>query len=235
MAENSTHDDTFFGAYADTWWDDESTMAPLKSFNPLRFSYFDRFVDTWEGKRVLDVGCGGGYTTEFLDARGARVSGIDYSPKLIGAARHHAAETGKDIQYEVGVAEELPYEDGAFDIVTCVDVLEHVRSPEQAVREIHRVLAPGGIFLYDTINRTQRSRVMMIWIPERLLGIVPRGAHEWKDFITTREMLAYLSGAGFTPVGKMLGIAIRGQNSDGSLKAKHTKDLSSLYMGVAKR
>ena len=75
----------------------------------------------------------------------------------------------------------------------------------------------------------------MIWIPERLLGIVPKGAHDWKDFITTREMLAHLSAAGFSPVGEMLGIAIRGQNPDGTLKAKHTKDLSSLYMGVARR
>lgn len=240
MTENTyesahDHDQSFFGDYADTWWDEDSKMNPLKSFNPLRFAYFDGFVDGWQNKRVLDVGCGGGFTTEFLHDRGARVSGIDYSARLISAAKRHAEGTDRDIDYRAGKAERLPHEDGSFDIVTCVDVLEHVASPATAVKEIHRVLAPGGMFLYDTINRTLRSRINMIWIPERILGIVPRGAHAYEDFITPREMLGHLSSAGFSPRGSMRGIAIRGQHPDGSLKAKQTNSLSALFMGVALR
>ncbi len=230
-----TQDTSFFGDYAESWWDADSKMNPLKSFNPLRFAYFDDFVDGWQGRRVLDVGCGGGFTTEFLHDRGADVCGIDTSDRLISAAEGHARDTGRGIDYRRGEAERLPYDDGSFDIVTCVDVLEHVQSPAAAVQEIHRVLSPGGVFLYDTINRTLRSRVNMIWIPERLLGIVPRGAHAHADFITPREMLTHLAAAGFSPQGRMRGIAIRGQNKDGSLKAKLTDSLAALYMGVARR
>jgi 2-polyprenyl-6-hydroxyphenyl methylase/3-demethylubiquinone-9 3-methyltransferase len=229
-------DDYFFATYAEQWWSDDSKMNPLRSFNPPRFDFFDPFVDGgWAGKRVLDVGCGGGFTTEFLAQRGAVVSGLDPSQKLIAAADRHARETGKKIEYRVGKSEQLPFDDASFDIVTCVDVLEHVESPARAVSEVHRVLAPGGVFLYDTINRTLRSRLMMIWLPERILGIVPKGAHDWNDFIKPAEMTGHLRGAGLTPVGQFAGIAIRGQNKDGSLKLKPTKDLSSLYLGVARR
>lgn len=232
----SVQDEHFFSEWANSWWDSDSMMNPLKSFNPLRFAYFDPYVtDGWKGVRALDVGCAGGYTTEFLDNRGAVVSGIDISPKLVEAARQHAEKGGLSIDYQVGAAEALPYADASFDIVTCVDVLEHVQSPAGAVAEIHRVLKPGGLFLYDTINRTFRSRVMMIWLPERLMGIVPKGAHDWADFITPAEMEKYLKTAGFTPIGAPKGIAIRGQNKDGSLKAKLTSDTSSLYLGVARK
>jgi 2-polyprenyl-6-hydroxyphenyl methylase/3-demethylubiquinone-9 3-methyltransferase len=236
MTKSVEEDSHFFSAWADTWWSKDSMMNPLKSFNPLRFAYFDPYVtDGWQGTRVLDVGCGGGFTTEYLTERGAVVSGVDPSVKLVGAARKHAEDTGKKIDYQVGTGEELPYPDNTFDIVTCVDVLEHVASPATSVREIHRVLKPGGRFLYDTINRTLRSRIVMIWLPERILGIVPKGAHDWRDFITPAEMDTYLKTAGFTPIGEGRGIAIRGQNKDGSLKAKLVKDMSSLYLGVAQK
>ncbi|MEW1720658.1 bifunctional 2-polyprenyl-6-hydroxyphenol methylase/3-demethylubiquinol 3-O-methyltransferase UbiG [Streptomyces sp. NPDC093109] len=235
MNKPTLQDDYFFSTYADSWWDDNSKMNNLASFQPPRFEYFDRFVDRWEGKRVLDVGCGGGFTTEFLHERGAQVSGLDPSPKLIAAADRHAKQTGKQIEYTVGKSERLPYEDASFDIVTCVDVLEHVESPAQAVREIRRVLAPGGVFLYDTINRTVRSRFVMIWIPENVIKIVPKGAHTWKDFIKPKEMRRYLLDAGLTPVGKSQGIAIYGSRKDGSLITRKTGDLSSIYMGVARR
>ncbi|WP_306357742.1 MULTISPECIES: bifunctional 2-polyprenyl-6-hydroxyphenol methylase/3-demethylubiquinol 3-O-methyltransferase UbiG [unclassified Nocardia] len=236
MTDSVESDQHFFSAWADSWWDTDSKMNPLKSFNPLRFAYFDPYAaDGWKGVRVLDVGCGGGYTTEFLHARGSVVSGVDVSPKLVAAARQHAEQTGKDIDYRVGAAEALPFDDAAFDIVTCVDVLEHVQSPRAAVAEIHRVLRPGGLFMYDTINRTFMSRIMMIWLPERVLGIVPKGAHDWNDFITPAEMKGYLTSAGFAPIGAAKGIAIRGQNKDGSLRAKLTSDTSSLYLGVARK
>lgn len=235
MTEHPRRDDHFFAAWADSWWDEDSEMNPLRSFNPLRFAHFDPYIETWEGAHVLDVGCGGGYTTEFLTRRGAVVSGVDPSEKLVSAARDHATSTGLTIDYTVGKAEKLPYPDSSFDVVTCVDVLEHVDSPGTAIREIHRVLKPGGLFMYDTINRTLRSLVVMIWVPERLLGIVPKGAHAWRDFITPREMDGCLVAAGFQPIGEPKGIAIRGQNKDGSLKAKLTRDTSSLYLGIARK
>jgi 2-polyprenyl-6-hydroxyphenyl methylase/3-demethylubiquinone-9 3-methyltransferase len=235
MSDQTLKDDYFFATYADSWWSDDSKMNNLASFQPPRFQYFDRFVDRWQGKRALDVGCGGGFTTEFLAERGCIVSGLDPSTKLIAAADQHAKQTGKKITYTVGKSEHLPYPDASFDIVTCVDVLEHVESPAEAVREIHRVLAPGGIFLYDTINRTVRSRVVMIWLPEDVMKIVPKGAHAWKDFIKPREMRRYLTDVGFTPVGKAKGIAIYGQRKDGSLITRQTRDLSSIYMGAAHR
>ncbi|EIV94871.1 bifunctional 2-polyprenyl-6-hydroxyphenol methylase/3-demethylubiquinol 3-O-methyltransferase UbiG [Frankia sp. QA3] len=236
MTEQLAQDDYFFATYANTWWAEGSKMTPLQSFNPHRFQYFDQFVESsWAGKRVLDVGCGGGFTAEFLHQRGAQVSGVDPSPRLIEAASRHAKDTGKDIEYSLGKSESLPYADGSFDIVTCVDVLEHVESPGQAVSEIKRVLAPGGLFLYDTINRTLRSWVNMIWLPERLLNIVPKGAHDWNDFITPNEMIGYLAASGLVPLGRLAGLAIRGQNKkDGTLKIKPTRDLSSVYLGAAR-
>ncbi|WP_036567586.1 bifunctional 2-polyprenyl-6-hydroxyphenol methylase/3-demethylubiquinol 3-O-methyltransferase UbiG [Nocardia sp. BMG51109] len=235
MADHIVNDDYFFGAFADSWWDSDSRMRGLASFQTPRFRYFDRFLGEWAGKQVLDVGCGGGFTTEFLCERGADVAGIDPSPRLIAAARRHAEQTGKRIAYTVGRAEELPYDAGRFDVVTCVDVLEHVRDPARTVGEIARVLKPGGLFLYDTINRTMRSRLVMIWIPEYLTRIVPRGAHSWQDFITPKEMRRYLADAGLVPADKMRGLSILGRRRDGRLIFLRTPDVSATYMSVARR
>ncbi|MBF6329914.1 bifunctional 2-polyprenyl-6-hydroxyphenol methylase/3-demethylubiquinol 3-O-methyltransferase UbiG [Nocardia transvalensis] len=235
MTDHTVNDDYFFGAFADSWWDRDSRMRGLASFQGPRFRYFDRFVGEWTGKRVLDVGCGGGFTTEFLCERGADVCGIDPSPRLIDAARRHAEQTGRRIDYTVGKAEELPYDDRCFDVVTCVDVLEHVEDPARTIGEIARVLMPGGLFLYDTINRTPLSRLVMIWIPEYLTRIVPRGAHRWQDFITPKEMRRYLADAGLVPVDKMRGLSILGQRRDGRLIFLRTPDVSATYMSVARR
>ncbi len=234
MTEQST-DEYFFAAFADSWWNDDSKMRNLSSFQGPRFAYFDEFVDQWAGKRVLDVGCGGGFTTEYLAERGAVVSGVEPSSALVAAARAHAEATGKSIDYRIGRGEEIPFDDAAFDVVTCVDVLEHVESPARTVREIQRVLKPGGIFLYDTINRTALSRLMMIWIPEYVLKIVPKGAHLWDDFIKPNEMRRYLLDAGLQPLDKMRGLIILGQRRDGSLVMRRTRNTSSTYLGVARK
>jgi 2-polyprenyl-6-hydroxyphenyl methylase / 3-demethylubiquinone-9 3-methyltransferase len=235
MSTEAPQDEYFFATYADSWWDNDSQMNNLASFQPPRFAYFDRFVDSWEGKQVLDVGCAGGFTTEFIANRGAHVSGVDPSPNLIGAAERHAQQTGKEIDYRVGTGEKLPHADGTFDIVTCVDVLEHVVNPAQVISEIHRVLKPGGIFLWDTINRTVRSKVIMIWLAEDILKNVPKGAHEWKDFIKPKELRRYLADAGFTPLDQYRGITILGQRKNGTLRTRLSGDLSCIYMGASRR
>ncbi|MEU7580003.1 bifunctional 2-polyprenyl-6-hydroxyphenol methylase/3-demethylubiquinol 3-O-methyltransferase UbiG [Streptomyces sp. NPDC041068] len=228
--------DHFFATFADDWWANDCPTAPLRSFNAPRFAYFDQFVDgDWADQKVLDVGCGGGFTTEFLGERGADVSGVDVSPDLVAAADRHARQAGLKIDYSVGRAERLPYPDASFSVVTCVDVLEHVASPGEVVREVHRVLAPGGVFLYDTINRTTAARLMMIWLPERLLRAVPQGTHDWHDFITPAEMVGHLGAAGFTSLGRMSGMAILGKRHDGSARIVPTRDLSCTYMGAARR
>ncbi|PXX55555.1 3-demethylubiquinone-9 3-methyltransferase [Nocardia tenerifensis] len=234
MTEHSI-DDHFFAAFADSWWHDDSVMKGLASFQKPRFEYFDRFIDTWKGKKVLDVGCGGGFTTEYLAARGASVSGVDPAPRLIDAARAHAEQQKLWIDYQVGSGERLPHPDAAFDIVTCVDVLEHVADPARTVREIARVLAPGGIFLYDTINRTFLARLTMIWMPEYVLKIVPKGAHTHADFIKPAEMRRYLRDAELTPLDKMRGLTILGQRKDGSLVMRRTWDTSATYLSAARK
>lgn len=228
-------DHEFFGTYADEWWAEGAMMAPLRSFNPLRFEYFGRFDVPVDGARVLDVGCGGGFTCEYLAERGADVTGLEVNPDLLRAAREHASAGGLVIDYVPGVAEALPFDDASFDVVTCVDVLEHVEDVGRAVAEMARVLRPGGWFCFDTINRTLWARANMIWIPERLLRIVPRGAHDFDKFITPREMLVALGAAGLAPVGEMGGIAIRGSNADGSLKASLVDSTRALYLGVARK
>jgi 2-polyprenyl-6-hydroxyphenyl methylase/3-demethylubiquinone-9 3-methyltransferase len=177
----------FYDQQAVHWWSEDAVIAPLQQLNPLRFAYFDRVISDWRGLKVLDVGCGGGFTCEFLSNRGAQVYGIDQSTPCIDAAKVHAEKIGLPITYCVGVAEALPFGDASFDVVVCVDVLEHVDSPTRTVEEIGRVLKPGDMFCFDTINRTMRSRLIMIWLLENLLRQIPPGIHDWHKFITPQN------------------------------------------------
>ena len=138
------NDLTIYDQAADRWWsDDLRWVRTLKNLVPGRLGWFDRQID-WRGKAVLDLGCAGGFMAEALDARGARVTGIDPAAEAVAAARAHAEAQGRAIAYDVGVGEDLPYADAAFDAVVCVDVLEHVRDLGQVLAEVSRVLRPGG-------------------------------------------------------------------------------------------
>jgi 2-polyprenyl-6-hydroxyphenyl methylase/3-demethylubiquinone-9 3-methyltransferase len=187
----------FYDVSAENWWNTDAKIYALYHLNQPRFSFFDRYVSDWKGLTALDVGCGGGFSCEFMAQRGVSVSGIDQSAKCIAKAKEHAESQNLRIDYQQGFSENLPYADNTFDIVTCVDVLEHVADFDKTVSEIHRVLKPKGIFFFDTINRTLQSKIIMILILENLLCEIPKGVHDWNKFIKPKELLKVLTNRGF--------------------------------------
>lgn len=228
------NDLTIYDKTADRWWsDDIRWVRTLKNMVPGRLSWMDRQID-WAGKDVLDLGCAGGFMAEALDARGARVTGIDPAAQAIDAARAHAARTGRAIRYDVGTGEALPYPDAAFDAVVCVDVLEHVQDLSQVLAQTARVLRPGGMFLFDTINRTWLARLATITIAEDILRILPRGTHDPALFITPQELRAGLVQAGLIP-GPFVGLGPRGMNRRGDMTFGRVPLTGVLYMGVARK
>ena len=187
---------------AGDWWSGKRRWhRALQNLVPARFAYFDGKVAGWRGKAVLDLGCGGGLMAEALATRGAVVTAIDPSEAAIGGARRHAAASGLAIAYDVGRGESLPYAGQSFDIVVCVDVLEHVADLDRVLAQACRVLRPGGLFLFDTINRTALASFVMVTLGERLLHILPRGTHDPALFIRPAELAARLAAAGFEVEG----------------------------------
>lgn len=190
----------YYDRWATDWWNKDATVAPLARLNPLRFQFFDTYISSWQGISVLDIGCGGGFTCEFLAKRGAMVTGLDQSAACIQAAAGHAKSAGLSICYQQGEAEALPFEANIFDVVVCVDVLGHVESPASTIAEIARVLRPGGQFCFDTINRTWQSKVVMIWLLENLLRQIPQGVHDWRKFITPFELRQLMTAQGLETI-----------------------------------
>ena len=200
----------FYDVSADGWWDKNSKIYALYYLNQPRFQFFDRYISQWQGLKVLDVGCGGGFSCEFMAKKGTITYGIDSSAKCIKAAQRHSCENSLDINYKIGVAEKLPYQDHTFDVVICVDVLEHVSDYYQVVSEIYRVLKPGGIFFYDTINRNFQSRFVMIWLMENLLRLIPQGVHDWNNFIQPEELKELMLSLDFVEI-EMKGFDLFGE------------------------
>ena len=214
------------------WWsDDIRWVRTLKNLVPGRLKYFDRHID-WAGKAVLDLGCAGGFMAEVLDDRGAQVTGIDPAAQAIEAARAHAAQEGRDIRYDVGMGEALPYDSAAYDAVVCVDVLEHVQDLDQVLHEVARVLKPGGMFLFDTINRNPIARLATITVAEDILRLLPKGTHDPAMFIRPSELTRAMTGAGLAP-GPMTGLGPRGLNRRGDLIFGPLPLRAVLYMGTA--
>jgi 2-polyprenyl-6-hydroxyphenyl methylase/3-demethylubiquinone-9 3-methyltransferase len=170
------------------WWsDDIRWVRTLKNLVPGRLAWFDRHID-WAGAEVLDLGCAGGFMAEALAAKRAAVSGIDPAAEAIKAARVHARSEGHDLQYDVGVGEDLPYAANRFDAVVCVDVLGHVSDLVQVLAEVARVLRPGGLFLLDTINRNPLSHLATITVAEDILGLLSKGTHDPALFTKPSEL-----------------------------------------------
>lgn len=228
------NDLTIYNQVAEQWWsDDIRWVRTLKNLVPGRLSWMDRQID-WAGKRVLDLGCAGGFMAEALVDRGALVTGIDPAQGAIAAARAHAAQTGRRIDYDIGVGEALPYADQGFDAVVCVDVLEHVEDLQQVIHEVARVLRPGGLFLFDTINRNPWSRLATITVAEDILRLLPRGTHDPALFIKPAELRHAMTTAGLQP-GPFTGLGPRGINRRFDLTFGQLPLTTILYMGTARK
>ena len=217
---------------ASRWWSDELRwVRTLQNLVPGRLNYFDRFM-TWQGAIVLDLGCAGGFMAEAMADRGATVTGIDPARAAIAAAKAHAAANGRAVRYDVGVGEALPYADASFDAVVCVDVLEHVADLNRVLAQIARVLRPGGMFLFDTINRNPLATFVTITIAENVLGLLPKGTHDPAMFIKPSRFREGLIEAGFVP-GAITGLGPRGINRRGDFIFGQLPSTAIIYMGTA--
>ena len=194
-----------FGKLAKDWWDPNGSSAMLHKLNPVRLKYLRDMIDQhWqcdecsrrplEGRTALDVGCGAGLLTEPLARLGARVTGIDGTAEVIAVARDHASAAGLDIDYRVGAVEALQER---FDLVTCMEVIEHVADPAAFLMALANRLAPGGLLVMSTPNATAMSKLMMITVGEGL-GHIPKGTHDFDKFITPARFKSLLTDAGLS-------------------------------------
>ncbi len=218
---------------ADHWWDGSRRwLRTLQNLVPARLAFFDR-ATAWQGRTVLDLGCGGGFMAEALAGRGADVIGVDVAPRAIAIAGRHAASQGLAIRYLVASGEDLPLPEQSVDCVVCVDVLEHVRSLDHVLDEIHRVLRPGGLFLFDTINRTWLARFVIVFCGERLLRLLPRGTHDPAGFIAPADLDTKLAKRGFAD-RVYEGLGPRGINRRFDITFDRLPGKQIMYMGHAR-
>lgn len=186
-----------FEALAERWWDPNSEFRPLHQINPLRLNYIDERVGGLPGKRVIDIGCGGGLVAEGMARRGATVTGIDLGEAPLAVARLHAEKEGINVEYLNIPAETIADERaGQYDAVTCLEMLEHVPDPASVVAACARLVKPGGQVFFSTINRNPKSFLFAIVGAEYVLRLLPRGTHEYKKFIRPSELAGWCRDAG---------------------------------------
>jgi len=191
-----------FEALAAQWWDPRGYMGPLHVINPVRVGYLrQRVGGSLAGSKVLDVGCGGGILSEALAREGATVTGIDLAAASIDVARRHARDADLSIDYAVSAAEDLATaQPAAFDLVCCLEMLEHVPDPAAVVAACAALVKPGGDVVFSTINRNPKSYALMILAAEQALRLVPRGTHEYAKFIRPSELTEWARLAGLEPL-----------------------------------
>ncbi len=199
-----------FASLAHRWWDKSSEFKPLHAINPLRLNFIDGLVDL-QGKRVLDVGCGGGILSESMDEKGAYVTGIDLGDKALKVAKLHQLESGSKVDYRLVSVEDLAKEQpSSFDVVTCMEMLEHVPDPEAIIRACAQLVKPGGSVFFSTINRNLKAYLFAVIGAEYVLNMLPKGTHEYQKFIKPSELsswaryagldIAQLKGMGYNPL-----------------------------------
>ncbi|AFT71250.1 3-demethylubiquinone-9 3-methyltransferase [Alloalcanivorax dieselolei B5] len=185
-----------FNALAERWWDPNSEFRPLHDINPLRLNYIDERVDL-PGKSVIDIGCGGGLLSEGMARRGATVTGIDMGEAPLAVARLHAEQSGVEVEYLQTPAEDIAAERaGQYDVVTCLEMLEHVPDPSSVIRACAALVKPGGQVFFSTINRNPKSFLFAIVGAEYVLRLLPRGTHEYAKLIRPSELAGWSRDAG---------------------------------------
>ncbi len=183
-----------FEAVASRWWDLEGEFKPLHRINPLRLNYILQRTDGLFGKQVLDVGCGGGILAESMAREGAQVTGLDMGAEPLQVARLHALETGIDVSYvQRTVEEQAELQPGHYDVVTCMEMLEHVPDPASVIKACAQLVKPGGHVFFSTINRNTKSWLMAVIGAEYILQMVPKGTHDAKRFIRPSELIAWVN------------------------------------------
>lgn len=186
-----------FSALAHRWWDPNSEFKPLHQINPLRLGWIDRLSGGLAGKRVIDIGCGGGILSESMARLGAEVTGIDLADKPLKVAQLHALDAGISVDYQAIAAEDLAQMTPAsFDVVTCMEMLEHVPDPASTVQACATLVKPGGRVFFSTLNRNPKSYLFAIIGAEYVLRLLPRGTHDYQKFIKPSELARYVREAG---------------------------------------
>lgn len=193
-----------FSQLAHRWWDTNSEFKALHDINPLRLQWISDLAGGLQGKRVVDVGCGGGILSESMARTGAQVTGIDLADKPLKVAKLHKLESGVDVDYRLIAAEELAAaEPESFDVVTCMEMLEHVPDPVSVMTACARMVKPGGWVFFSTLNRNPKSYLFAIVGAEYVLNMLPKGTHDWARFIKPHELAAYARQAGLDSVELM--------------------------------
>ena len=195
-----------FAELAHKWWDKNSEFKPLHETNPLRLNYIDHKVSL-QGKRVLDVGCGGGILSESMYFKGAEVTGIDLGEKALSVAKLHQLESGAKVDYRYISVEQLASEQPAsFDVVTCMEMLEHVPNPAAVVAACAQLVKPGGAVFFSTINRNPKAYLFAVIGAEYLLNLLPKGTHDYAKFIKPSELSAWARDAALN-IGSFKGMS----------------------------
>ncbi|WP_454673363.1 bifunctional 2-polyprenyl-6-hydroxyphenol methylase/3-demethylubiquinol 3-O-methyltransferase UbiG [Achromobacter pestifer] len=190
-----------FSALASRWWDPESEFKPLHTINPLRLEWIQECAGSLTGKKVLDVGCGGGILSEAMARGGAEVTGIDLADKSLKVARLHGLESGVKVEYRKVPVEDLAAEQpGQYDVVTCMEMLEHVPDPASIVRACSTLVKPGGWVFFSTLNRNAKAFLFAIVGAEYVLRLLPRGTHSYDQFIKPSELSAAARAASLEPI-----------------------------------
>ena len=200
MSNVDTSELARFAAVAQRWWDPLGEMRPLHDLNPVRLAYVEQAAPL-QGRMVVDVGCGGGLLSEAMAQHGAQVTGLDLSAELLEVARQHARATPVAVDYRLEAAEEhATVRPGAYDVVTCMEMLEHVPDPAAIVTALATLAAPGGHVFVSTINRTPRAYALAVLAAEYVLRLLPRGTHTYEKFIRPSELGAWARAAGLEVV-----------------------------------